>query len=58
MDPVLIAMLAKLGVETVLDVIQAWKKSGEPTTEEIRALKIDKAPETYFRGLHEKEEGS
>jgi hypothetical protein len=41
-------MLAKLGVETVLDVIQAWRKSGEPTAEQIRALRIEKLPEDYF----------
>jgi hypothetical protein len=40
MDPVFLAMLAKLRVETAIDVIGAWKQAGEPTNEEIRALFI------------------
>jgi hypothetical protein len=38
MNSVLLAMLTKLGVETVIDVIGAWKRAGEPSDEEIRAL--------------------
>jgi len=49
MDPVFLAMLAKLGVETVIDVIGAWKKAGEPTDEEIRALFIEDKPEALLK---------
>ena len=48
MDPVFLAMLAKLGVETVLDVIGSWKRSGMPSDEDIKALYINKEPEEYF----------
>lgn len=47
-DMILMGYLAKLGVETVVEIIAAWKKSGMPTDEEIRALIIDKTPEEYF----------
>lgn len=49
MDPVFLAMLAELGVETVIDMIGAWKKAGEPTDEEIRALFIEDKPEDLFK---------
>lgn len=49
MDPILIAYVAKLGIDTVTTLIDAWKKSGEPTAEEIRAAFIEKKPEDYFK---------
>lgn len=49
MDPIFIAMLAKLGIDTAINLIDAWKKSGEPTPEEIRQAFIDKKPEDYFK---------
>ncbi len=48
MDPVFLAMLAKLGVETVLDLLGSWKRSGMPSDEDIKALYITKEPEDYF----------
>jgi len=48
MDPVFLAMLAKLGVETVLDVIGSWKRSGMPSDDDIKGLYIEKEPEEYF----------
>jgi hypothetical protein len=48
MDPLLVAWLAKLGIDTVLGVLAAWKESGEPTPDQIRAAFIDKKPEDYF----------
>lgn len=47
-DAAFLVLLAKFGVETVIELIGAWKQSGEPTDEEIRALKITKKPEEYF----------
>jgi hypothetical protein len=37
-------MLAKLGVETVPDVIGAWKRTGKPTGAEIRLLFLEDKP--------------
>jgi hypothetical protein len=48
MDQIFLAMLAKLGVETVLDVIGSWKRSGMLSDEDIKALYINKEPEEYF----------
>lgn len=44
----LIAMLAKMGIEAGIELIQTWKKAGEPTPEEIRAAYIEKRPGDYF----------
>lgn len=49
MDPLLVAYLAKLGIDTVVNVVAAWQASGEPTPEQIRAAFIDKKPEDYFK---------
>lgn len=49
MDPVFVAMLAKYGIEAILEITQAWKTAGEPTPEQIRALKDIKDPEEYFK---------
>jgi len=49
MDPVFLAMLAKLGVKTVIEVMGAWKKAGEPTDEEIRALFIEDKPKNLLK---------
>jgi hypothetical protein len=49
MDPILIAYLAKLGIDTVVGVVAAWKESGEPTPEQIREAFITKKPEDYFK---------
>jgi len=48
MDPLLIAYMAKLGIDTVLGIVAAYKDSGEPTPAQIRAAFIDKKPEEYF----------
>lgn len=48
MDPLLIAYLAKLGIDTVVNIVQAWKDSGAPTPDQIRAAFIVKRPEEYF----------
>jgi hypothetical protein len=48
MDPILIAYLAKFGIDTVTSIIAAWKESGSPTADEIRAAFITKKPEDYF----------
>ena len=50
MDPVFLALLVKLGVETVIDVIRDWKNAGEPTPEQIREAFIEKTPEELMRG--------
>lgn len=42
-------MLAKLGVETVIDMIGAWKQAGEPTDETIRALFKEDKPEELLK---------
>jgi len=44
-----LAMLAKLGAETVIDEIGAWKWTAEPTDEEIRALFIEDKPEDRLK---------
>jgi hypothetical protein len=49
MDPVLIAFLAKYGIDAVIGIIGAWRESGEPTPEEIRQAFIVKKPEDYFK---------
>jgi hypothetical protein len=49
MDPVFVATLAKYGIEAVLEITQAWKQAGEPTREQIEALKNLKDPEAYFQ---------
>ncbi|MDD2901825.1 MAG: hypothetical protein PHU44_05270 [Syntrophales bacterium] len=49
MDPVFLAMLAKLGLEMVIGVIGALKRAGEPTDEEIRALFIEEKPEDLLK---------
>jgi hypothetical protein len=49
MDPLLIAYMAKLGIDTVLGIVAAYKESGEPTADQIRAAFIDKKPEDYFK---------
>jgi hypothetical protein len=49
LDPLLIAYLAKFGIDTVLGIVAAYKESGEPTADQIRAAFIDKKPEDYFR---------
>lgn len=49
MNPLLIAQIAVLGVDTVINIIGAWKESGEPTPEEIRAAFIDKKPKDFFK---------
>jgi hypothetical protein len=43
MDPLLIAYVIKLGLDTVLGVVAAYKESGE-----LRATFIDKKPEDFF----------
>jgi hypothetical protein len=48
MDPLLIAYMAKLGIDTVLGIVAAYKESGEPTPEQIREAFIVKKPEEYF----------
>ena len=48
MDPIFIAVLAKYGIDAVIQIIDAWKVSGEPTPEQIREAFIDKKPEDYF----------
>lgn len=45
----LIALLARLGIEAGIELIETWKKAGEPTAEEIRQAFIDKKPEDYFK---------
>ena len=42
-------MLAKLGEETVVGMIGAWKKAGEPTDMEIWALFIEDKPEDLLK---------
>jgi hypothetical protein len=49
MDPLLIAYLAKFGIDAVTGIVAAWKESGEPTPEQIRAAFITKKPEDYFK---------
>jgi hypothetical protein len=49
MDPVLIAYLAKFGIETVTAIIKAWNDSGSPSADQIRAAFITKRPEDYFK---------
>jgi hypothetical protein len=49
MDPVLIAYLAKFGVDAVVGIVQSWKESGEPTPEAIRAAFIEMKPEEFFK---------
>jgi len=49
MDPLLIAYMAKLGIDTVLGIVAAWKESGEPTPDQIREAFIAKKPEDYFK---------
>ena len=51
MDPLLIAYCAKLGIDTITGIINAWKDSGEPTADQIRQAFITKSPEDYFKGL-------
>jgi hypothetical protein len=53
MDPVFLALLAKYGFETVLNIIQGWQRSGEPTPEQIREAYITKPPDEYFKPSHE-----
>jgi len=48
MDAMMIAMLSAYGLNAVLEIVQAWKASGEPTEEEIKALYITMKPEDYF----------
>jgi len=48
MDPIFIAVLATYGVDAVIQIIDAWKATGEPTAEEIWQAFIDKKPEDYF----------
>ena len=50
MDPIFIALLAKFGVETIIEIIQSWRASGEPTPEQIREAFINLKPEDFFRG--------
>lgn len=57
MDPIFIAMLAKLGIDTAVQLIAAWKDSGQPTEDEIRAAFITKRPEDYFTQPATKEAG-
>lgn len=49
MDPIFIATLAKYGIDTVIQIIDAWRQSGEPTADQIRAAFIEKKPEDYFK---------
>ena len=49
MDPVFLAILVKLGVETVIDVIGTWKQAGEATDEKTRALLKEDKPEDLLR---------
>jgi len=49
MDPVFIALLAKYGIDVVIQIINAWKDSDNPSPEKIRELFIDKKPEDYFK---------
>jgi hypothetical protein len=49
MDPLLIAYMAKLGIDTVLGIVAAYKDSGEPTADQIREAFIVKKPEDYFK---------
>lgn len=49
MDPVFLALLAKHGIETVMGIIDAWKKAGEPSEAEIREAMITKQPGDYFK---------
>jgi len=44
-------MVAKLGVETVIGVIEALKRAGEPTDEEIYALFIKDKPEDLLNNF-------
>ncbi len=48
MDPVLIAYLAKFGIDAVIGIVAAWKESGEPTPDQIREAFITKKPQDYF----------
>jgi hypothetical protein len=58
MDPVLIAYLAKFGIDAVTGIIRAWQDSGSPTPDAIRAAFITRPPEDYFREQPAKEEGA
>ncbi|CAO0822440.1 hypothetical protein DFAR_3060013 [Desulfarculales bacterium] len=49
MDPLMIAYLAKFGIDAVTGIIKAWQESGQPTPDQIRAAFITKRPEDYFK---------
>jgi hypothetical protein len=49
MDPVLIAYLAKFGIDAVTGIINAWKESGQPSNDQIREAFIEKKPEDFFK---------
>ena len=49
MDPIFIAMLAKYGIDVVIQIVKAWNDSGSPTPDQIREAFITKKPEDYFK---------
>jgi len=49
MDPILIAYLAKFGIDAVTGIIKAWQDSNSPTPDQIREAFITKKPEDYFK---------
>ena len=49
MDPVFLAMLAKLGIDTVVGLVKSWQASGEPTEEQIREAFLTLRPEDYLK---------
>ena len=48
MDPIFIAMLAKYGIDAVIQIVKSWNDSGNPTPDQIREAFITKKPEDYF----------
>lgn len=46
---VIVELVLKHGIPAVVNIIKLWQVKGEPTLEDIRALKtIIKPPELYF----------